>query len=699
MDKKNTLFGLGFLVLGFLAFFWQARQLEDYERERRLWELQNQPEESQEGDPGNANAGEIEGLTTTLESGVSGEAESGAESLTDLGLVEEPVADVLPLDNTPTSPGAVREIILENAFLRLTLTTLGAGIKQVEFLQTDPAEEIDPFIFNEDGPLPSHAILFEASGGRQAPFLPVFEVTRQNTQSISMRFKTEEGLELVRTYRLPGVEEDRDPYVIQHETLFQNDSQRRIELPQAFIHLGSAGSLAYDRQSVGEYLNVSYFTEGKVRYTKSRQFIGSAGFLGIGQRAANPGFSELNPVQGMTWASVKNQFFVGILKEIPAEEMTSRARSVTARAETLTDPSTSDWRSLGISGNVGFDLGGLNDGESTILGTEFYMGPKEFLRLQSLGAEEERLMQYWGPDIISKAMTVMMYAIHSVVPSWGLAIILLTLVIKLVFWPFTSKGMRAQKLNAVKMQPMQAEMKDLREKYKDNPRQMQTAMAALYKKHDVNPAAMMGGCIPMLVQIPIFIGLYGMLRVAPEFRFADLLWIQSLAYPDAIATISGFTLNLMPLIYGVVMFFQMRMTPMPETADETQQLTMKMMRWMPAFLVIFLYNFAAALFVYFTTNALLTMLQQFLINRKLKPELDALKARIDSGEPPKPPAAEKPKSTKAKPLGLEKKSSDGGDGKKQKAPAKKMMDGLGATRRLKSERGKPSTPSKRKKRR
>ncbi len=679
MDKKNTFLGLLFLIIGFGVFIWQAKEAQDYQRERRIWELQNQPqlEDQNSQDPASGDSPGLESLTGLPEGAVT---EAPGEAV-DTGSI--PTAGEKVTLPEYVHPGDT--FVLENSFIRVTFTTTGGAIETVEFLKTEPSGGVDPYVFNEGNLVPSHALLFQNARGDVQPFLPQFEVVRHTEDTITFRFITPEGLSLQRTYRVAGEANGQDPYVVSHEVLFENGGENLVSLPQTFLHLGSTASLAYDRQSVGEYLNVSYYTEGDIKYVKARKFIGSNGFLGIGRKEQDQSYREARDVNSLTWASIKNQFFVGILKEVLSDAGGSRARSVRIEAQELEREGEDSWKELGIAGSVGYRFNALQPGERTILGTTFYIGPKEFLRLQNLGQSEERLMQYWGPDIISQALTVFMHGIHKIVPSWGLSIILLTLIIKLFFWPFTSRGMRAQKLNAVKMQPLQAEMKEIREKHKDDPRKMQSAMGELYKKHDINPAAMMGGCIPMLVQIPVFIGLYGMLRVAPEFRFAGLLWMDSLSYPDQFAVLGGFPLNLMPLIYGVVMFFQMRMTPMPETADETQQMTMKMMRWMPAFLVVILYNFAAALFVYFTTNALLTMLQQFLINRKLNPEIEAIKEQQKTGVKVAPAKPAKKKETPVK---------------QESRFSRQQMDGLGATKRLKGGGGSglPSTPKKRKKR-
>lgn len=685
MDKKNTVLGLFLLGTAFLLFFWQARQMQEYEeaiRERE--QLQQQESQSQDS---------VESLILPdgeKEDGIPGDNRPGdPEVLTGLPGQETRSPELDYESNLPT-PSEQETVILENGFIRVTFTNIGGGIQKVEFLTEDTETGVDPYVFNESDQLPSHTLQFSNTQGDLIPFLPAFQITNFTDRRVSFAYEDARGIRYTRTYRLAEEGSEQDPHLIQHDLVITNGGSTDLLMPETFLRMGTTRSLAFDRMSVGDYLNISYYDGNKLRYIKGRKFIGSNGFLGFGRKEPNPGYQEQVPLSTLEWASIKNQFFVGIMRESSLDEGgLSRANHLRAKAS-LQDPSTpNNWRRIGITGSVGYTLGNLPAGDSVALATEFFIGPKEFIRLQALGEKEEKLMQYFGPDFISQAMTLLMHGIHKVVPSWGLAIILLTLSVKLFFWPFTSRGMRAQKLNAVKMAPLQEEMKKLNEKYKENPQARQKAMMDLYRKHDINPAAMMGGCLPMLVQIPIFIGLYGMLRVAPEFRFSSLLWVDSLAYPDTVAMIGGFPLNLLPLIYGFVMYFQMRMTPMPETADETQQLTFKMMRFMPLVLVVWLYNFASALFVYFTTNALLTMLQQFLINRKLQPEINALKAQVEE---------KKGKDGEATPVGpapWEKKQKAKSKTTKKPGGTQQNYDGLGATRRLKG--GKSGSSNRRKK--
>ncbi len=186
----------------------------------------------------------------------------------------------------------------------------------------------------------------------------------------------------------------------------------------------------------------------------------------------------------------------------------------------------------------------------------------------------------------------------------------MTLLLKFVSLPFTLAASKSAKRMAKLSEPMKA----LREKYKDNPKKQQEATLALFKEHKVNPA---GGCIPILITMPLFIGFFAMLMGTAELRFQPFLWVTDLSAPDTVWNIPGLGLpiNIMPLLMGATMFYQMRLTPQPSTMEGPQVMVMKMMPWI---FTLICYNFAAALALYSTINGLFTIVQQLLVNKYSK---------------------------------------------------------------------------------
>jgi len=194
--------------------------------------------------------------------------------------------------------------------------------------------------------------------------------------------------------------------------------------------------------------------------------------------------------------------------------------------------------------------------------------------------------------------------IHGIVGNWGIAIILTTLTLKTIFIYPTLAASRSAK----RMAKLQPELAALKEKFKDNPQKQQAATMALFKTHKVNPV---GGCLPILITMPFFMGFFKMLQSTAELRFAPFLWSHDLSAPDTVAIVFGLPLNIMPLLMGATMLFQMRIVPQP-TVDNAQA---KMFKFMPIIFVLFCYNFSCALSLYSTINGLFTIMQQLIINR------------------------------------------------------------------------------------
>jgi len=183
-----------------------------------------------------------------------------------------------------------------------------------------------------------------------------------------------------------------------------------------------------------------------------------------------------------------------------------------------------------------------------------------------------------------------------------------TLTLKLVFLPLTLAASKSAK----RMQKIQPEMQAIREKYKDNPQKLQAETMVLFKKHRVNP---MGGCLPVLVTMPFFWGFFQMLRSAAELRLQPFLWAHDLSAPDTVMRIVGLPLNILPILMGVTMVIQMRLTPQP-TVDNAQA---KIFKFMPYVFTLFCYNFSCALALYSTVNGIFTIGQQLIINRMKDP--------------------------------------------------------------------------------
>ena len=582
MDKKNTLIGLVLIVGAFGILMYEGRRYKEVDEPEEAVATRN-----------------YDNATPSL-TPTSKAPEPSTRPAIDAeedGLFKA-VSTKAELPKVQEAKENIHE--LENEFIKVRFSSLGGGIKDVtfkEFAEKEGSEE--RFIFNDLSSTPLLNIGF-AKAGKIKGYKPEYRLVSQSRDKILLSTKTPEGIEIYRGYSLSQNHEQQDPYNISHETRFVNKSNQAFSLERIYLNMGTLPPTRGD--AMGEYLNVGYYNGKKANFLKVKGFSSSGGFLGFGKRSAREYIEE--PVWPLVWASVKNQFFTSVVtpKE-PAKGVYAIPEIIVTKNEDGTDNIEE-----GISGSVMMELGQIEPNEERLFGLNMYVGPKEFTRLQALGNNQDLVMQFGFLGIISKILLVIMKGVNSFIPNWGFTIIVVTIMIKLLLWPLTAIQVRSSK----RMAKIQGPLKEVREKYKSNPQKVQMETLKLFKENKVNPAA---GCLPLLVQLPIFLGLYFMLRTSSELRFAHFLWIQDLSLPDTITYISNFPINILPLIMGVSMFFQMKLTPSPMT-DNTQK---RIFQLMPFIFLIFCYNFPSGLVLYWTVQNLLTIVQQSITNRSKDP--------------------------------------------------------------------------------
>ena len=597
MDKKNTILGLVFIAAGMGYMFWQSQEIEK-QRLEQLKEAATLEVPADETMPDDAVIASADGAVAT--------AEKVTAAATDLFKEAEAIA-------IPEAPTTEEQTLkLSNEFIEATLTTRGGAIKTVDFLATKRGER-DDYVFNQDGYLPALSLSLSSDEGALREFALDYTIEKLTSDSVTFALDTGEGLIVRRIYRIVESGTEAEPYVIEHQTVFENSSATPKALNAIYFNLGTARPISKEMVGVN-FLNVGYYNGEDAEFIPIKELTGSKGFLGFGSNLPQ---DEINQPARIEWASVKNQFFASVLS---SETVASDVHIYPVEAPESGDAVP---ERPGITGSVGYDIGVLAAGESRTMDFDFFVGPKEFKRLQALGNQQDLVMQFGKIfGFFSKILLVFMYAIYSVVPSWGWSIVIMTICIKLIFWPLTAKASRSQK----RMAQIQGPMAEMKEKYKDNPQKMQQETLKLFKEHQVNPVA---GCLPMLVQMPIFLGLFYMLRTASELRFEPFLWVSDLSMPDTLTEIGGFPINILPMIMGFTMFLQMSMMPVSPTADPMQQ---KMFKFLPFIFLIFLYNFSSGLVLYWTCQNILTIIQQKIIN-----------SRPDEPLKPVPAAAAKPK--------------------------------------------------------
>ncbi|MBU2549007.1 MAG: membrane protein insertase YidC [Proteobacteria bacterium] len=299
----------------------------------------------------------------------------------------------------------------------------------------------------------------------------------------------------------------------------------------------------------------------------------------------------------LNWAGYQDQYFLAAV--LPGDQEHTR---VTA----------APMDNQGV--RVGFVSTAFNipaEGKRSIDYQVFY-GPKDYKVLKTMNNELDRSIYLGWFDILSKPLLIFMTWLHQYIGNYGVVIIIVTILIKILFWPLTAKSYKSMK----GMQKLQPKIMKLREKYKDDKEAMNREMMQLYKAFKVNP---LGGCLPMVIQIPVFIALYRLLDYSLELRHAPFwLWINDLSTPDRLFDL-GFKLPLMDpptgipvltLLMGASMFITQKMTPTP--GDPTQA---KIMMFMPIFFTFIFINFPAGLVLYWLVNNILSIGQQYYINK------------------------------------------------------------------------------------
>lgn len=240
-----------------------------------------------------------------------------------------------------------------------------------------------------------------------------------------------------------------------------------------------------------------------------------------------------------------------------------------------------------------------------------YIGPKEYKVLKSIDPVLTNAIEYGWFTFAAKPLFALLSWLHSIFGNWGWAIIALTAIIRIVLYPLTYKGM----VSMQKMKELAPKLKELKEKYAKDPQRLNAATMEMYKKHGANP---LGGCLPMLLQIPVFFALYRTLLNAVELQGAPwILWVDDLSRMDPY--------YVLPILMGASMFLQQRMTP----SNFTDPMQEKVFKYLPVVFTFFFVTFPSGLVLYWFTNNLFSIAQQYIVNQQFKNAND-LKAAIKS---------------------------------------------------------------------
>jgi YidC/Oxa1 family membrane protein insertase len=387
-----------------------------------------------------------------------------------------------------------------------------------------------------------------------------------------------------------------------------NITQNPVSLGELNLATGSAAPLINTEQS--RYRSFFWQEKGEFESEMQTHFEGgmfSKERFDFSQETEAP----------LEFAGAENQFFVTIVDPEYNERATVRARPKTIDLPKERGGKTDKMLMTSFSLP---DIT-LNPGKKETFTYDVFVGPKNNALIRSLDGSKDGVMNYGFFSPISRGLNWILNKLSALFGgegntwSWGWAVIFLTIIIRSFMWPLHAKSTRTMK----RMSKLQPKMAELKEKYPDDPNKMNQEMMKLYREFGVNP---MGGCLPMLAQIPIFFGFFTMLQYAVELRNEPFLWVTDLSQPDTIAQLPfslpflGSGINVLPILMAVTMILQMKMTP--QTGDKMQR---RIFMFMPVIFFFFCYNFASALALYWTTQNIFSIGQTWLMQKLPEPEL------------------------------------------------------------------------------
>ena len=487
--------------------------------------------------------------------------------------------------------------MLRNADAELHLTNRGGAIKEI-VLPNQMGEGEERVALNAAESLPVGALVDQPSN----PALNEFTSTRNADGSVQYEAVTPEQIRIRKKFSFMPSTEKKDNFVIAMDIDLVNGGAQQYSRNGYFVALGSAAPIhAKDYPS---FTRLVWSIGGRSKGVDVGWFGGGSGFFGlVGARTPQPFYQE--NFAGGEWAAVSNQFFTTLIAPL-----TAKSTGVWGRRFDLAR--WPEQKAFGIEGAMAMPGFQIQPGQTYSAKFQIWAGPKIYHRLAQLEHNEAEIMDFGIFKIVCQSLLNFMNLLHSWLHDYGLAILALTTVIKLTLWPIQNKANKSMRHMVV----LSPKMQELREKYKDDPTRMNQEVMKLYKQYGINPV---GGCLPMMIQIPIFFGLFKMLGQAVELRNAKFLWIKDLSQPDTLAflPVLGWRINLIPILMAASQIWLMAMTP--KTGDATQR---RVMMFTPLIFLFICYNFAAALALYYTTQNLFSILQFYMNKRQPMPTLE-----------------------------------------------------------------------------
>jgi YidC/Oxa1 family membrane protein insertase len=541
-------------------------------------------------------------------------------------LAETPAAaPASAITEPPPAPAQEETVRLETEEVIFTLTNIGGGIKHAEFKKQFQVGNKSALVqLNHFGAGPVGGLVGPSEKLENIAYTLKADESTPGKKAVFIA-KLPSGLIAKKTFSLVESDKTGAPYLLNFELQLENAATTEINLNQWSIFLGEASPLY--QAEVSQQTGFFWHENG------SMQFKDSGAFRGGMWGGTAPEIVRSDAGLRIEYAGVTNQYFTTVIRPSePAVATVWGKHSDVKVTEISKTPTDSAKAVTSVYGGLQLASSALNAGQSKTTSYLIFMGPKHNDMLRKMeahwGAGWGDLMQYgswmqWSARPLNYVLNLYHRLFDGMAKqwAWGLAVIFLTLTVRLLIWPLHAKSTHTMK----RMAKLQPEMAKIKEKYADDPNKINTETMGLYRKYGINP---LGGCLPMFIQIPIFFGFYRMLQYAVELRGHSFLWVHDLSQPDTLTTLhlpfslpiigSALAINILPIIMALSSFQQLRMTP--KTGDPTQQ---KIMMFMPFMFFFFCYNFASALALYWTTQNIFSIGQTWLMSKVPEPELKA----------------------------------------------------------------------------
>jgi YidC/Oxa1 family membrane protein insertase len=393
-----------------------------------------------------------------------------------------------------------------------------------------------------------------------------YTITRTKTEIVAI--SASGGLTIQKNYKKTD-----KPYVYNVDIQFTNNSGKSQD-----IWVGVSDELEEDAGRFYDELRPQYYADGIETYTD---------LAGLDEK---PEGTEESPY----WFGLGSRYFFVAASEF--NESKKEGESLLSRVEAR----SFDEKQYG---SIAYFKEPLAAGAKESISLTLYIGPKELDRLSNMSDTWGQAVDFGFFGFFSRVLLFILKIIYSGVANWGAAIILLTVVVKVIFYPMTQKAFESGR----KMQMLQPQLNEVKEKYKDDKMLQSQETMKIFKENNVSPA---GGCLPTLIQMPVWFALYNALLYSVELYNSSFLYLQDLTSPDPY--------GILPVLYGILMFAsQTLMKPAKQgEVSEQQAMMMKMMKFMTV--MFFMFTFPSGLVIYFCCNMLLSTLQQVLIKKRLE---------------------------------------------------------------------------------